>query len=138
MMHRRTLLPFNGRFLWFGLTITICTDSPAVLNAAEAAGLVMQSGSGQESGPRWDIAAEHRGESRAEPWECKLTRDSNSLYLSMGSQQWFALDLETGDGAGFVIVSDPDRPRDPNAEVYLGTVLENVGVALRPELEKRR
>src|SRR5271165_5734224 len=93
MMHRRTLLPFNGRFLWFGKAITICTDSPAVLNAAEAAGLLMQRGCGQESSLRWEIVAENHDESSGEPGECKLTLDSSSLYLSMGSLQWFAFDL---------------------------------------------
>ena len=138
MMHRRTLLPFNRRFLWFGIAITICTDSPAVLNAAEAAGLVMQRSFGQERELRWDIVAEQDGEATTEPWESKLTRDSNSLYMSMGSQQWFAFDLAMGDGVGFVTISDPDRPRDVNAELYLRTVLENVRVALQPELEMRR
>lgn len=138
MMHRRTLLPFNGHFLWFGIAITICTDSSAVLNAAEAAGLLRQRGSGRERELRWDIVREQDGEATTGPWEFKVTRDSHSLYMSMGSQQWFAFDLETGDGVGFVTISDPNRPRDVNAELYLRTILENVGVALQPELEMRR
>jgi hypothetical protein len=138
MMHRRTFLPFHGHFLWFGTPVTIRTDSQAILSAAEEAGLVVQKGLEQEPSLRWEIVVEKHGEATAGPWECEVTRDSNSLYLSMGFQQWFAFDLETGDGAGFVVISDPDRLRDPNAESYLRVVVDNVKINLQRELQENR
>jgi hypothetical protein len=135
MMRRRTPLALRGRFHWFGTTVTIRTDSPAVLNAAEEAGLELPGNSEEEPGMRWEIASVQPGATAAENWECKATLDAHSLYLSMGPEQWFAFDLETGDGAGFV-VSDPGRLNDPNAELYLLAIAYNVGACLRLEMEK--
>src|SRR5271170_471697 len=126
MMCRRTPLPFRECFLWLGTVVTIRTDSPAILKAAEGAGLVPQRQSEQEPGMRWEIVGEQRGTTVVEDWECEVTLDTHSLYLGMSAEQWFAFDLKTGDGAGFVVVSDNDRLSDLNAELYLRAIADNI------------
>ena len=118
MMHRRTPLTFRGRFLWLGTSLTIQTDSQAILRAAETAGLLPQDDCERESQMRWEIATEPPGEAPANDWACKVTVDNHSLFLSMGSRQWFAFDFESGDGAGFVTAWDGWRVlRSQRAEV---------------------
>jgi hypothetical protein len=131
MMCRRTPLLLRERFLWFDTTMMICTDSAAILHAAEKVGFVRWRGPEEEPSMRWEIASVHPRAATVKDWECKVTLDAHSLYLSMGLEQWFAFDLETGDGAGFVI-SDSNRPL--NVELYLRAVAYNVGACLRLKL----
>ena len=138
MMCRRTSLDLCGRFSLFETTITISTNCASILVAAEEAGFVPLRGSEREPGIRWEIACTLPGAAMVEGWECKATRDDHSLYLSMGPEQWFAFDLETCEGAGFVVVSEPDQPSDPNAGSYLLAVAYNVEACLRAELKRSR
>jgi hypothetical protein len=84
MMHRRTPLPFRGRFLGLGTSVTIQTDSPTILRAAEAVGFLLQDDVEQESQLRWEIVSESPGTTPAKDWEGKVTVDNHSLFLSMG------------------------------------------------------
>ena len=96
MMRRRASLPLRERFFWSRTPITICTNSNAVLNAAEQAGLIAHHGLEREHGLRWEIVVEREHIAADENWECKATLDAHSIYLTVGSYQWFAFDLETG------------------------------------------
>src|SRR5271154_5340423 len=109
MMRRRTPLPLSGCFLWREKTVTIYADSAAILWAAEEAGLIRQKGLERKTDMRWEIVSEQAGAANGGR-ECNVSIDHHSLYLNMGSEQWFAFDLETGDGAGFVVLSDRDQP----------------------------
>ena len=64
MMHRRTPLTFRARFLWLGTSLTIQTNSQAILQAAETAGLLPQDDCERESQMRWEIATEPPSEAR--------------------------------------------------------------------------
>jgi hypothetical protein len=133
-MHRRTPLSFSGKFLWLEETVTICTDSPVILRAAEEIGLVPLKEPDQQSAMRWDLVSEPTGAAGIEDWDCKVTVDQHSLYLTMGPRQWFAFDLETGEGAGFVVITDVAGRSDPNGVLYLLSLVYNVGACLRPRL----
>jgi hypothetical protein len=138
MMCRRSALDLCGRFLFLGSTVTISTNCASILVAAQQAGFVLLSGTEQGPGMRWEIVGTPSGAVMVEDWECNETLDDHALYLSMGPEQWFALDLDTYEGAGFVVVSDPDRPRDPNAGLYLLAVAYKVEACLSTELKKSR
>jgi hypothetical protein len=138
MMHRRSQLLFRGCFFWLGTNVTICTDLPDVLDAAEKAGLRLRRDSEQVKAMRWEIVGELQATEPAQDWECEVTLDDHSLYLSMGPRQWFAFDRDTGDGAGFAAIANPDRPSEPNAERYLRAVLETVGTCLQSTSSVRR
>jgi len=129
MMCRRIPLPLRSRFLLFGTTVTITTNCAPILRAATAAGLV-RTDADELPGMKWEIIG-MPAPSAVEDWECNVTLGNHSLYLSMGREQWFAFDLETCDGAGFVAVSDSDVVRDTNAELYFLAVAHNVGAGLR-------
>jgi hypothetical protein len=120
------------------MVITIYTNATAVLKGAEEAGLEAHSDSELEPSLRWDIAAELGFEPTAEAWGCKTIRDSNSVYLSMGYQQWFAFDLETGDAAGFVTICGLDQPSDLNVALYLRSVMDSIGYGPLSGLKERR
>ena len=138
MMHRRTPLTFRGRFLWLGTSLTIQTDSQAILRAAEAAGLLPQDDCERESQMRWEIATEPHGEAPTNDWACKVTVDNHSLFLSMGTRQWFAFDFESGDGAGFVATCDAGAFCDSNAVKYLLEIVDHIGNCLQAKLERSR
>src|SRR5271154_4161397 len=138
MMCRRTALDLCGCFLFFGTTVTISTNCASILVAAQEAGFVPLSGTEQEPGMRWEIVGTLSGAAVVEDWECDETLDDHALYLSMGPEQWFALDLDTYEGAGFVVVADPDRPSDSNPGPYLLAVACDIGACLNTELKKSR
>jgi|SRR5271165_655312 len=138
MMCRRTVLDLCGHFLFYDTTVTIRTNCVCILAAAEEAGFVTLRGIEQEPGSSWEIVGTLPDTTAVEDWECKATHDDHSLYLSMGPEQWFGFDLETGEGAGFVVVSDPDLPSDRNVGLYLLAVAYNVRAYLRTELKRSR
>lgn len=138
MMHRRTPLTLCGRFLWRGTLLTIRTDSQAILRAAEVAGLQPQDDYGQELQMRWEIATEPSGDAPTNDWACKVTVDNHSLFLSMGAEQWFAFDFESGDGAGFVAAWDAGASCDPNALKYLLEIVCHIGNCFQTKLERSR
>ena len=135
MMHRRTRLPFRGRFLWMGASLAIQTDSQAILRAAEDVGFLRQDNCERESQMQWEIATEPPCEAEANDWTGKVTVDNHSLFLSMGTRQWFAFDLESGEGAGFVAASDTGSLCESNTLKYLLEIVCHVGNCLqgRPE-----
>ena len=135
MMRRRTPLRFWGRFLWSGKSVMIHTDSPAILWAAKEVGLIAQRDLEQEVEMRWEVVSEPAGEPCLD-YKCGVIVDHHSFYLDMGARQWFAFDRKTGDGAGFVVLSDPDQSRTPNAGMYLRAIAHYLGECLRPELER--
>jgi hypothetical protein len=144
LMYRSTALPLQECFIWCGVHVTIHTDSPLILSAVEAVGFTVQKSLDrrqsrtQPPAVSWEIAAERNGANKAERWECEVTRNGRSLYLSMGSLQWFAFDMETGDGAGFVIPGDIDEGLDNNVESYIRAIADNVGASLQSGLRGRR
>ena len=134
MMQRRTLLPFCGRFVWRGMSVSIRTDSQLVLLAAEQAGLLPQAACDSESDMHWEIACERGGTASGSDWMCRAVADLHSLFLSMGREQWFALDLETGDGAGFIVVPQDDACEDPGAVKYLRDLTHNIANFMANEM----
>jgi len=138
MMCRRTPLDLCECFLFFGTTVTINTNCASVLRGAKEAGFAPLLDRKRRPGIGWEIVGTQSGTAPVEDWKCKVTLDDHTLYLSMGSEQWFAFDLETYEGAGFVVVSDPDRPSDPNAGLYVLALASNVGAWLRTEMKKSR
>jgi len=138
MMHRRTPLPFCGRFLWLGSSVTIQTDSQAVLRAAEGMGFLPHGDLEQESQIRWEIVTEPTSTPQASDCKCKVTIDNHSLFLSMGAGQWFAFDFESGDGAGFVVIPNPGASTDANAVKYLSEIACQVGNCLQPASDRSR
>ncbi|HZD47723.1 MAG TPA: hypothetical protein VE178_03155 [Silvibacterium sp.] len=137
MMCRRIPLPLCGRFLLFGTTVAITTNYEPIMRATNAAGLVRLTDKDELPGMKWEIVA-IPGASLSEDWDCNVTVGNHSLYLSMGREQWFAFDLETGNGAGFVVASDSGTLTDTNAELYLLAVACNVGAGLRSDVENAR
>jgi len=136
MMCRRTPLDLCGRFLFLGTTVRISTNCASVLLAAKEAGFVPLRGTEQEPEMKWEIVGTLSSAAPVDDWECNETLDDHTLYLSMGPEQWFAFDLETHEGAGFVVVSIPDRPGAPNVGLYLLAVAYNVGARLQTEFKK--
>ncbi|MBV8675033.1 MAG: hypothetical protein JOZ33_16510 [Acidobacteriaceae bacterium] len=135
VMHRRTPLPLQRRFLLFGAPVLINTNYESIMRAAEASGFVPDTDTDYVSCMKWEIVGEP-GIASVFGWDCDVSLGDHSLYLNMGLQQWFAFDLETRHGAGFVVVHNQDRALDTNAELYLASVAYNVGAGLRSALEK--
>ena len=131
MMRRRASLPLRERFFWSRTPITICTNSNAVLNAAEQAGLIAHHGLEREHGLRWEIVVEREHIAADENWECKATLDAHSIYLTVGSYQWFAFDLETGEGAGFAVIPDLEQEESFSIDLYLQAIIDNIAAILR-------
>jgi hypothetical protein len=136
IMCSRTPLLFLGHFLWLGKQIAIRTDSPEILRAAQSAGLRKAHHDGRGCDLRWDVVAEPQAGEVFESWQCETIQDGKSLHLNMGSHQWFAFDMETGSGAGFVIVAGSDRSSGLNVETYFQAILKNVVSALFPPLRR--
>jgi hypothetical protein len=137
MMYRRTPLPLRGRFWLRGTTVTITTNQKSVLLAAEAADFVPVTDTNQLSNMSWEIVGMPAGPLNSD-WECNVTLGNHSLFLSMGLEQWFAFDLETYGGAGFVVIGDSNSGRDTNAELYLLAIAHNIGTSLLNKLENGR
>ena len=136
LMRRRTSLLFSRRFMWLGSSVEMHTDSPAIFDAAENAGFLPECDVERRPEMRWEIVSEPPVVAAADDWAGKVTVDNNSLFLSMGIGQWFAFDFETGDGAGFVVVSGPRASCETNAEQYLLEIAHHVGNCLRAKLER--
>lgn len=135
MMRRRTLLPFWGRFAWSDNVVGIRTDSPAILWAAEEIGLRLQEGPERKPAMQWEIVSEQIGELTGKDLKCDVTIDHHAVYLDMGPGEWFAFDLETGEGAGFIVLSNPDEHRDPHAVLYLRAIASNIRAYRSRKLE---
>jgi hypothetical protein len=135
MMHRRTSLPFFESFRFLGVPVTVRTNTPAILTAAKNAGLIQQQGQQLEHAMQWDIVGENGAEMIGD-WQCEISLDAQSLYLSMGPYQWFAFDLETGEGSGFIIVPDLSSAAGLNTRSFVRAVVDNVGPHLREEFTK--
>jgi hypothetical protein len=132
MMRRRTPLVLRESFFWLSTPLTVNTNSLAVLNGLEQTGLVAHKNlPQQEHGLLWEIAAEIRSAPLNESWHCQAVLDTHSVYLSMGPQQWFALDLETGHGSGFVSLEDLNCEDDWNVNMYLRAIVDNISSFLR-------
>ena len=136
MMHRRTPLPFCKRFLWLGVSVTIQTDSTAILRAAESVEFLPQSDLAKESQMYWEIATEPHGTVHVDAWVSKVTVDNHSLFLNMGDKQWFVFDFESGEGAGFFTNSDLRDSANPNATKYLSEIACHVGNCLLDKPER--
>ena len=130
MMCRRIPLSLCGHFLLYGTTVTITTNSESILRGAEAAGFMPLSDTDHSPDVKWEIVGMPCVSFVAD-WECNVMLGNDSLYLSMGAEQWFAFDLETRDGAGFVALPDSVTTTETNAELYMLTVACNAGAALR-------
>ena len=133
-MQRRVPLPLARRFLLFGRPTLIATNTEPVLRSAEMAGFVPAAPGNIFSEMRWEIVG-FEPSSPAADWECNVTLGDHSLYLSMGREQWFALDLETHDGAGFVAICDSNLNYEMNAKQYFSSIACHVGASLPGQLE---
>ncbi len=131
MMHRRAPLSLRERFFWLRTPITICTNSNTVLNAVKQAGLTAHHGPEGEHGLRWEIVVERDHIAADEHWQCMATLDTHSVYLTVGSYQWFAFDLETGEGAGFAVIPDLEQEGSLSIDLYLQAIIDNIAAMLR-------
>ena len=135
IMGRRTPLPLRHRFFWLGTPITIDTNSPTVSGAAEEAGFISHRGLVEKHGLRWEIVAEP-SMGLDDRWQCDVTINGHSIYLSMGPYQWFAVDLQTGDGAGVVHTTVFEEQYDPNVNRYFKSIVDNIAAILREDVEE--
>jgi hypothetical protein len=135
IMCRRTHLPLRQRFFWLSTPITIDTNSQAVAGAVEQAGFTPHFGLAKKHGLRWEIVVE-QSTALHQHWQCDAAMNGYSIYLSMGPYQWFALDLQTGEGTGFVLATDPEEQHDPNVNTYFKAIVENIAAILREEAEE--
>lgn len=135
LMRRRTPLLFSKRFVWRSISVEICTDSTAILSAAEGAGFLPECCVERPPEMRWEIVSEMRV-SLSSNWSCRVTVDNHSFFLSMGTGQWFAFDFGTGDGAGFVVVSDQEAHPSANVERYLREILHHIADPVHQEMER--
>jgi hypothetical protein len=137
MMCRRTPLPLKERFLLNGNYLQIATNHTSILQAATAAGCVPVTDTNADCIPtiRWEIVGTP-GYSLITSGECDVTLGDHSLYLSLEPEQWFAFDLETYDGVGFVIVTDTGSASDMNAQRYMASIASHVSASLHAGLEK--
>ena len=132
-MERRVPLSVSRRFLLFRTGVLIGTNRELILKAAEAVGF-MPSAETNVPEMRWEIVGSPAN-SLATDWECHVTLGDHSLYLSMGPEQWFAFDLETHHGAGFVAFCDSDPNCEMNARRYFSSIACHVGAALPGKLD---
>ena len=134
-MRRRTPLLQQGTFALFGAAVVIKTNYTSILREAENAGFLPVTGKNGASSTVWEIVGT-KGVDGIAGWECGVTVGDHSLYLNMGPEQWFAFDLETHDGAGFVTIRDSVSEYDTNTERYFLSIAHFVGASLRsPERE---
>ena len=136
-MFRRTPLPLKGRFLLSGKYLEIATNYNSILEASTAAGCVSVTDTEADCIPTigWEIVGTP-GRPPFPSGRCDLTLGDHSLYLSMGPKQWFAFDLETYDGAGFVVLADTESASDINAQRYMTLIASYVSASLHAGLEK--
>jgi len=134
MMQRRTPLPLGGNFVVSGRAVVIHTNCAVILREACKASLLTPVGDAQH-GPamQWEIVGS-LDTRPVEGWDSNVTLAGRSLYLSMGPQQWFAFDLETHQGAGFVTVCATGPNRNTNTQRYLLSIARNVTAGLRSEV----
>ena len=131
MMQRRIPLSAQKHFFLFQTAITIKSNSEAILNSAERTGFVPVTGTYRKSFPTWQIV----GSPIDLPftyWQPRATLGCRSLYLAMGIEQWFAFDLETHEGAGFVLLHNAESDNIANLARYLASIVWNVEAALKP------
>lgn len=132
-MHRRVPLPLSRCFVLFGTAILIATNLELLLRTAEMAGFVPSTDTNITPDMRWEIVGS-LANSSAMDWKCHVMLGDHSLYLSMGPEQWFAFDLETHHGAGFVAICDSDPNHETNARRYLSSIAGHVGANLAGKL----
>ena len=133
MMCRRTPLPLHSRYHLLQTTIEIATNRTEVLAASGPACFLPSIDTRGISAMRWEVVGT-TGVIAAE-WTCGVILETHSLYLSMGPEQWFACDLETGEGAGFIVISDSEATPGRNAERYMQSIAYYVGAWLQGDLE---
>src|SRR5579883_2297716 len=133
MMRRRTQLPFCGTFLWRGARVSIRTNSQSVLLAAEQEGFLPSGDCECEPEMRWEIVCERLGDGCRDSRDRRVMSDDHSLFLVMGGEQWFALDLETGDGAGFIALAQDEVSSRSHAVEYLLDITRNIATLMRNE-----
>jgi hypothetical protein len=137
VMCRRTPLPFKGIFLLSGRYLQIATNHSSILQAAAAAGCVSVTDTEDDLTPsiRWEIVG-MPGHSLVPCRECDVTVGDHSLYLNLGPEQWFAFDLETYDGAGFVVLADTYPASAVNTQRYMASIASHVSASLRAGSER--
>jgi hypothetical protein len=127
LMRRRVSLDLKATFIWRGITLQIATNSSAILQAATDAGLKTMQDADVESGLCWEVTVEDDAAISRPACAPHLWRNGCSIYIEIAQHQWFALDAESGDGAGFLATRAPDL----DARVYLESILR----ILEPELQ---
>ena len=137
IMHRRVPLPLSRCFVLFGTAVLIATNFELLLTTAEMAGFAPSTDTNISPDMRWEIVGSPASSS-ATDWKCQVLLGDHSLYLSMGSEQWFAFDLETHHGAGFVAICDSDPNHETNARRYLSLIARHVGASLPAKLVRSR
>ena len=136
IMCRRTPLPLCGKFLLSGRRVSISTNHEVILQVAPIAGFVPVADTNLTPDITWDIVGTPGG-NEIDSEECDITLGDRSLYLSMGAEQWFAFDLETYEGAGFVLVADSYPGRRRNAQHYLMSIACYVSASLHAEFGEK-
>ena len=130
-MHRRTPLSLTALFLLAGYTVAIHTNSQALLSAAAGSGLIAQTSAFEKTDMQWEIVAETTEDVASGAFTCTAMRVADTIFLDMGTCQWFGCDLETGRGAGFIAIAGSDQQLERNAVRYLRAITSNVRDALQ-------
>jgi hypothetical protein len=130
LMHRRIALDLVATYQWSGLSFRIETNSVVILQAATKAGFTPLCHSGHRIDCHWEIVIENAsGDSEVSP-SLQTFRDEQMVMIESGKHHWFALDLETGDGAGFCEID--------GTEEAIVTYFQGVTGVIRPWLQNRR
>lgn len=137
-MHRRTPLPLTALFLLAGCTVAIHTNSQALLSAAAGSGLIAQTSAFEKTDMQWEIVAETVNDASNAAFTCTAMRAADTIFLDMGTCQWFGCDLETGRGAGFIAIAGSDQQFERNAISYLHAITSNVRDALQSKGDESR
>jgi hypothetical protein len=126
MMHRRTLLNVKLTGEWLGRTVRIETNSSHLMRAAAKIGITPVTYSGQQIDHHWEIVVEQGGSASSDEPSTQAFRAGSLLMVEIGHRGWFAVDLETGDGAGFLEIYD--------SKVTLHNFLRSLTDTVRHEL----
>lgn len=122
LMHRRLELDLSGTFFWQSVMVRIETNSRAILRAAPESGLTPITGTHARLRSRWELTVEEDAAAAEPAGSACIWRDSQSVFIEMAERQWFALDIDNGEGAGFLSAEAPELV----AHRYLKAVLSGL------------
>jgi hypothetical protein len=125
-MHRRVPLDYFAKYLWHGISLRIDTNSRTLLQAASDAGLNPSQDVNGLSEFCWEFNVEEDAVARGPAGAPHFWRNGHSVYIEIAQRQWFAFDVDSGDGTGFLAA--------PAADLVALAYLEAILRILEPEL----